>query len=924
MVKKLFFIYGCLSVLILSCSRQDPISPSQEERPQGDTIQRAYGSSALRIQEFDPINLDLKDHEVDDPAWLEIYNSADTAINLRGYALTNDLHQLQRWTFPDYWIAPRSLGFLFLSGKNIREESVSSDSIFLITPGYAWSDGDRSALEGPPGHSKALPYAGESVFYLDSLGRQTVSAALTLGDNSDLPEGLQWGSAEVGMNLVDLPESAYGVVDLSRCNTLVLRGYLEAGKELELSLAQEGMENWLGWAVQILGNGKADGEYRIALPAGLPFPDLKQITMLLLRTPKNYATTVRFRFHEIFAYKAPVRLHAGFSPSKSHDALWLVSPDSLLLDSVAYGDIPPGYSLGFDSLGIWGLLERPSPGYQTNLSALKSVLKAPQPNLDGGFYEGSLDIRLDVPAGVEVRYTLDGSSPNKQSLLYESPLQIRSTTVIRSVAWASGNAPSEVRTDTYFIHEKSSLPVVAIATDPGGLFDPDTGIYMEGPNPGRDMPYWGANWWSPRELPASFELFEIDGKRSVQQNAGLSIYGNWSRMGARKSINLGFREEYGKGKLRYSIFPAAPHLDRFEKIGIRANGNNATTDHIRDALAQSLGADLGIDHQQNRAALVFYNGKYYGIHRITEKADRWHPVANHGVEESCVDLFEAYGAATSGSRLDYDRMIEELQAMDLTDSLQMERIRSKIDLDNYLDYLSIQMYSNNQDWPANNIRTWRDRCQQGRWRWILFDLDFAFDSPNGGGKFGNNMFTFLAQPSVSDYPNGELHTRLYRKLMESPTVRARFVNRFCVLLAGPLSSKRVLARMDSLQREISAEVKRDLVRWNIESFRYDRQLEVIRNYARGRAGLMLSQMQESFALEDPVTITIGSTGGVVRVEGISIPQGEFTAEFFPGQSMLLQAIPNAGKSFVGWSDGNPSAIRRWTPTQGAQLSANFR
>ena len=49
-----------------------------------DTVLRWVGQSALRITEIAPLNLDWYDENGDDPSWIEIYNSGDKDINLKG------------------------------------------------------------------------------------------------------------------------------------------------------------------------------------------------------------------------------------------------------------------------------------------------------------------------------------------------------------------------------------------------------------------------------------------------------------------------------------------------------------------------------------------------------------------------------------------------------------------------------------------------------------------------------------------------------------------------------------------------------------------------------------------------------------------------------------------------------------------------
>lgn len=60
----------------------------------------------------------VMDHEDDSPDWIELYNTGSTAINLKGYQLTDNAATPQKWRFPDLSIAAGGYLPVFASGKN--------------------------------------------------------------------------------------------------------------------------------------------------------------------------------------------------------------------------------------------------------------------------------------------------------------------------------------------------------------------------------------------------------------------------------------------------------------------------------------------------------------------------------------------------------------------------------------------------------------------------------------------------------------------------------------------------------------------------------------------------------------------------------------------------------------------------------------
>lgn len=53
--------------------------------------------------------------------WIEIYNPCDTPVNLKGYSLSNDEKQPDKWNFPDSDVAPKSYIVIFASGCSITD-----------------------------------------------------------------------------------------------------------------------------------------------------------------------------------------------------------------------------------------------------------------------------------------------------------------------------------------------------------------------------------------------------------------------------------------------------------------------------------------------------------------------------------------------------------------------------------------------------------------------------------------------------------------------------------------------------------------------------------------------------------------------------------------------------------------------------------
>jgi hypothetical protein len=82
------------------------------------------------INEFLASNQSINTDEAGDyDDWVELYNAADTAVTLRGFALTDDLRQPTRWSLPDVTIPPR--GYLLVWADGEEEEGAYHASFNL-------------------------------------------------------------------------------------------------------------------------------------------------------------------------------------------------------------------------------------------------------------------------------------------------------------------------------------------------------------------------------------------------------------------------------------------------------------------------------------------------------------------------------------------------------------------------------------------------------------------------------------------------------------------------------------------------------------------------------------------------------------------------------------------------------------------------
>ncbi|MEN0006322.1 MAG: CotH kinase family protein, partial [Bacteroidota bacterium] len=410
-------------------------------------------------------------------------------------------------------------------------------------------------------------------------------------------------------------------------------------------------------------------------------------------------------------------------------------------------------------------------------------------SLEGGFYEVPLSVELYAP-GAKIYYTLDGRLPSKYTNRYRGAITIEDTKVLRAIAY-EGDQVSPVFSQTYFIDEPATdLAVVSISVSPRLLFDPAKGLFVQGNNAIDTL--WkkpGANFWSRRELAANIELFESDGRCVYRNLSGFRLFGGMSRLFPQKSMAIVARKRYGKKRFDHPIF-GEQGLKKFKFLVLRNSGSDFGKSHFRDAMMTALVDDWDMEKQDFRPAHVYINGNYWGLFHIREKVNRYFIAGHQEVDKDSLDLLEHQYVRKRGSKRHYLRLMDYLEQHDLSKPEHYAYVESQMDIDNFMNYQIAQIYFDNRD-AGGNIKYWRPQTPNGRWRWILYDTDWGFGL-HDPKAYRHNALAFHTKPNGPVWPNPPWSTFILRKLLENPTFRQTFVNRFADHLNVSFSEARVM------------------------------------------------------------------------------------------------------------------------------------
>ena len=571
-------------------------------------------------------------------------------------------------------------------------------------------------------------------------------------------------------------------------------------------------------------------------------------------------------------------LHTSFRLAQEGEPTLLVAPDGVtIVDRLPSVEVPRDASLGrdpheFDRVCYFAFA---TPGDENVPECFDDrSLGAPSFSATSGFYDAPIEVEVLSSTGdVPLIYTLDGSypDPSSESTLTLQPGEtlsvdghvtappdpgtvVEEATVVRARSTFSRDA-----TAVYFIGSdavRPSLPVMHLALDREHLFDHDVGIYvegrtreayLEGPYFDPDLPeavmpanfnQRGREWERPAldDLRRSITLhyFDPGGELAYESNVGLRVHGGVTRAAPMKSLRLYARNDYGTQTFEHRFFGEDGPAEH-RRLILRNSGNDRTRTMLLDGFTQSLVEHLDVETQAYQPTALFINGQYWGVHNLRERYDAHYLAINHGVHPDDVTILEPEVYYVDGrpqfrqlqirngsaeDRQSFLRLLDDLQAGDASSPEMLARVEEEIDVDDLIDYLIVQMFTGNTDWPHNNVRMWResipedadrDPVTDGRWRWLVFDLDHLGRNRRSAET---NHFEWLESRRERTTPEAGMGIPvLYGELIQNEAFRHRFRDRFHELLDTAFDPARTTEELSLLTAILESEIGLHTERW---------------------------------------------------------------------------------------------------------------
>ncbi|MBC8472906.1 MAG: lamin tail domain-containing protein [Planctomycetes bacterium] len=387
-----------------------------------------------------------------------------------------------------------------------------------------------------------------------------------------------------------------------------------------------------------------------------------------------------------------------------------------------------------------------------------------------------------------------------------------------------------------------SLPTMSISMNIDDMFG-SGGIYTNSTS-------HGINW----ERPASVELFYPDGREGFQISCGIRIQGGYFRQhsGTKKhSLRLLFKGIYGPSKLEYPLF-GEDAADSFDTIVLRAGANDGyswsdaryTEQYTRDEFGRELQRATGNASAHGMFVHLYINGIYWGLYNPVERPDNAFSASYYGGERDDWDAIHD-NAANEGDMTAWNQMIakcrqaansnevyQELQGNN-PDGTANPAYPNLLDVTNYVDYLIVNLWGGNWDWPWKNWWAGRDRSDSSTgFKFYCWDYENTIGNNLGRSPLNknalNNNFSQAGVPHQSLVQNAE-----YR-LLFADRIHKFFFN------GGVLTPESLIMRYANLAAGVERAIVAESARWGDQHHNRPLTLEEWydsdHNYNDGRAG----------------------------------------------------------------------------------------
>ncbi|MCR5679384.1 MAG: lamin tail domain-containing protein [Prevotella sp.] len=853
-------------------------------------------------------------------SWIELYNPGDKPVSLGGMYLSDDANNPTLWQMPDDMGSVPAGGFkvIWLGSNDIKATQApfkldcDGGAVYLYdSNGQLVTSVDYPAAISHTAWARQTDGGSDWGWTSTVTPGATNATALFAQKRLDAPEvsvdsRLFTGTLKVS---VSIPEGA----------TLM---YTTDGSLPSVPTESDAQPDWVDYIV----NGDCEGSEAGSLAArnyggegddytlfdGIGHNGSRGIKVhtgkgakndhdaqLFVYTPDHiWRSGERYRFHMMMRADKAARINAQTHTTPHNYIHWQMFDGSTINvtdEWQAYdfeGTITDD-QVGKQGGGWWG-------GEETVKDMQTIAFNLNVDRTDNNFYFDDVTWEL---------YTGDAQTTNTSKESKDGQFTISNTTALTVRLFQDGLLPSVPVTRSYIkTTNQYTLPIVSIVGDKRYFTDPKIGFDCDGDGTngktgnGQD---WPRNYNQDWDRPVNFSYLSPEGRMLFNQDVNICASGGFTRSQRFRSFKLKANKAYdGLNRFDYSFFPQKPYI-RNKTLLVRNGGNDVWRHNARfidpalETIIQRSGID--VDVQSYLPVVEYVNGELRGVLNLREPNNDKFAYANWGYDDEELDAFENL-EMKNGTDDAINRIFE--LGRHINDDGAYDELKTLLNIDEFTNYMAVTLYLFNDDWPDNNIKGYRSRLD-GRYRFISFDLDYAFGAC--WSDSGVDPFAFFSKFQNAGKTNQEF-VRLFLNLLDNDTYRRKFIDTFCLVGGSVFEPKRAAQIVDELLAEVKPMTQLMKQLGINDGTDPDRAASTIKSNLEGRSEQMTGYMKQFSAMKlsstsrQSVTLTADAKGARLSVNGINVPYADFKGHLFA--PVRLEAEAPAGYRFAGWKKGS--------------------
>ena len=747
--------------------------------------------------------------------YVEIRNTTGEEINLKGWYLSDSSDKLKRWSFPSVTLPAYGYMAVYCSGENRRDDVNHLHTDFKIS-----SAGEDIFLTRPDGRTASAVEVPELICnqaYSLADGVWSTEIAPTPGVGNDLEAAAYVHQTRFGDRSNDVHISEVMASPSGQPYDWV-EIYNGSGRTIDLS--NYGLSD------------SADKPRKWQFPEGTQIQSGEYMGIFLSGTSEKMYNGY---LNADFALDAA----GGYTVTLS-------DPEGNILDGLylprQYGGVSYGRVAGENGFYF---LEGSSPGSGNSGNRYRARSQEAVASVSGGLFSSgdTFTVELSASEGSRIYYTLDCTDPTENSILYTGPIEVSDTTILRSRVYRDGYMPSFTDTQSYLydVNNEGAVYVVSVVSDPANLFSDEKGIMVKGPNALPAYPHGsmnhGANFWMDWEREGHIEIFEADGSPAISQGCGLKLHGQYSRATDVKAFKVFARNAYGDNRFEYPIFSERDYTE-YQSFLLRASGQDWKLSFMRDSVLATLAKDTSVMYQESEVGVCYLNGEYYTLYNLRERVSKHSICQFEGWEgmEDDIDLVKANNNVMQGSNATFEELLHYCKTVDTASQAFYDYLDTRIDIQNYIEYMALEIFVGNGD--TLNVKRYRNAKDDGKWRWVLFDLDWAFYTDT------NSIRRWLTPGGMGTEKRTD--NTLFIACMQNPIFREQFLTHFGKELATTFSTENTVALFTERYQLIDGLLPDYQAQWSLKPSGMANSTKDLREYCVSRPTKILEYFQGVF------------------------------------------------------------------------------